>query len=79
MVDYTWVANLLREIESFAVDNKLTGLSENLALACQALTIDTEDKAAISPDARRWLEKVGARKVVPDAPSYRIVTAFPRC
>ena len=49
MVDYTWVANLLREIESFAVDNKLTGLSENLALACVALISDTEDKATISP------------------------------
>ncbi len=79
MVDYTWVANLLREIESFAVDNKLTGLSENLALACVALISDTEDKATISPDARQWLEKVGARKVVPDAPFLGTVVAFPRC
>lgn len=79
MVDYTWVADLLREIENFAVDNKLAGLSENLALACDALIKDTEDKASLHPDARQWLEKIGARKVVHGVPDDRTVVAFRRC
>jgi hypothetical protein len=79
MVDYTWVADLLREIEDFAVDTELTGLSENLALACAALISDTEEKATIRPDARQWLEKVGARTVVPGRIDAGKVVALRRC
>lgn len=79
MVDYTWVANLLKEIEKFATDQKLSGLSENLALACDALISDTEEKATISSDARQWLEKVRARTVVPGRIDAGTVVALRRC
>jgi hypothetical protein len=64
MVDYTWVANLLREIENYATENRLTCLSENIAVACAALISDTEDKADISPEARQWLVGVTSGQFV---------------
>lgn len=79
MVDYTWVADLLREIEDFAVDKKLTGLSKNLSLACAALISDTEERASLHPDAQQWLEKVGARLVVPGVTDHGTVVALRRC
>ena len=79
MVDYTWVANLLREIEAFATERKLTGLSENLALACAALISDTEDKADISPEARHWLEGVAARQIVSAESSGEDSVNVPHC
>lgn len=65
MVDYTWMANLLREIETFATVNKVTSLSESLTIACVALLSDTEGKAEICADARIWLDAVAARQFVP--------------
>ncbi len=65
MVDYTWVANLLREIEAFAAVNKVTSLSESLTIACVALLSDTEGKAEISADARIWLHEVATRQLAP--------------
>ena len=64
MVDYTWVANLLRETEAFATERKLTGLSENIVSACAALISDTEERADIGPDARLWLEGVALRQTI---------------
>ena len=79
MVDYTWVANLLKEIEKCAADRKLAGLSENLALACDALISDAEEKASLHPDARQWLEKARARTVMPGGIDDGLIVAFRRC
>ena len=64
MVDYTWIANLLRETQDFAAKNEFTTLSENIAVACAALLSDTEGRAEISVDARQWLESVSTRATI---------------
>ena len=79
MYDYTWIANLLREIEEFANQSKLTGLSENLALASAALIADCEGRADISMDARYWLEKVAARENTIHQRYTDNIISFPRC
>lgn len=65
MVDYTWLANLLRETAVFATERKLARLSESVASACAALILDTEERADICPDARLWLEIVALRQNMP--------------
>lgn len=79
MVDYTWIANLLKEIEVFAKDNKLAGLCENVTLACAALISDTEDKAKIDPTLRGWLEIAAAGQVEHCKISNENIIDFPRC
>ena len=64
MVDYTWIANLLRETQDFAAKNEFTTLSESIAVACAALLSDTEGRAEISVDARQWLESVSPRATI---------------
>ena len=78
MAEYTWVVNLLREIEVFANDSKLTGLSENLALACTALIADTQDKATIDPSALRWLEGAATRRAGHGSYHSEKIIYFPR-
>lgn len=78
MVDYTWVVNLLRELEIFANDRNLPGLSGNLALASAALISDTEDKAKIDPEARRWLEGAAAPQAEHGGRCGKNTVNFPR-
>lgn len=78
-MNYTWVANLLREIEIFADDSNHTGLSVNLALACAALISDTEGKVEIDLDARLWLEGAAARQFEHGGRSGENIVNYPRC
>jgi hypothetical protein len=79
MVDYTWVANLLREIETFATSGQVVGLSNKLSMACAALLIDTEGNAEISCDARLWLERVATRQIETIPTSHKGTCSVPIC
>lgn len=46
MPDYTWIYDLLRELDEFAAENKLSGFSEYLSLTRDALAKDAVDMSS---------------------------------
>ena len=62
MVDYTWVANLLRDADAFATQNNQHNLTNSVVLACAALLSDIEQRAQVSSEARLWLDSVMLRQ-----------------
>ena len=73
------MANLLKEVDAFAIENEIPSISENIAQACVILMSEAEGKVALSSDAREWMNRVVSGKMFPAEYSTRDGLSLPLC